>query len=204
MLGGTQSLHTNSFDEAWALPTEEAVQVALRTQQVISEETGVTNVIDPLGGSYYIEWLTGKLEEEAYRYFERIDSAGGLLKAIKAGYLQREIAENSYRLSQRVERGEDSVVGVNKYEAKEEAPIKTLKINFRAQKKQISRLQQVKKDRDPAKVKAALSRLRRAYDRPDANAIIPMMDAVMAYATLGEVMDVGREIFGSWKEPVLI
>ena len=106
VLGGTQSLHTNSYDEAWALPTEQAVQVALRTQQIIAEETGVTSVMDPLGGSYYVEWLTDKLEEEAYRYFDRIERAGGILEAIKSGYLQREIAENSYRLSKRVESGD--------------------------------------------------------------------------------------------------
>src|SRR5208283_342660 len=115
VLGGTQSLHTNSYDEAWALPTEKAVEVALRTQQIIAEETGSTSVIDPLGGSYYLEWLTNELEEQAYRYFEKIDAAGGLLNAIKSGYLQREIAENSYRLSKRVEDGQDGVVGVNKY-----------------------------------------------------------------------------------------
>lgn len=204
VLGGTQSLHTNSFDEAWALPTEEAVQVALRTQQIIAEETGVTNVIDPLGGSYYLEWLTEQMEEEAYRYFERIDRAGGLLSAIKSGYLQREIAENSYRLSKRVESGEDGVVGVNKYATKEEAPINTLKIDFKSQRKQIARLKKVKAERDNEKVKQQLERLRRAYEKPEANAIYPMMDAVMSYATLGEIMQVGREIFGNWKEPLLI
>jgi methylmalonyl-CoA mutase N-terminal domain/subunit len=125
VLGGTQSLHTNSFDEAWALPTEKAVEVALRTQQIIAEETGVPSVIDPLGGSYYVEWLTEKMEEEAYRYFDRIEKAGGVLKAIESGYLQREIAENSYRLSRRVETGEDSVVGVNKHLVEEEKPIET-------------------------------------------------------------------------------
>jgi methylmalonyl-CoA mutase N-terminal domain/subunit len=204
VLGGTQSLHTNSFDEAWALPTEEAVQVALRTQQIIAEETGTPSVIDPLGGSYYIEWLTEKLEQEAYRYFEKIDSAGGLLKAIKSGYLQREIAENSYRLSKRVESGEDAVVGVNKYLIQEETPINTLKIDFRAQRRQLSRLRRLKEERDGAKVKAHLEKLRRAYSDPEANAIYPMMDAVMAYATLGEIMQVGREIFGTWKEPMIV
>jgi methylmalonyl-CoA mutase N-terminal domain/subunit len=204
VLGGTQSLHTNSFDEAWALPTEEAVQVALRTQQIIAEETGIPSVIDPLGGSYYVEWLTERLEQEAYRYFEKIDSAGGLLKAIKSGYLQREIAENSYRLSKRVESGEDSVVGVNKYSIAEEEPIETLKIDFKAQRKQIARLRRVRGERDDAKVKSLLDKLRRAYADPDANAIYPMMEAVMAYATLGEIMQVGREIFGGWKEPIII
>jgi len=204
VLGGTQSLHTNSFDEAWALPTEEAVQVALRTQQIIAEETGTTNVTDPLGGSYYLEWLTEKLEDEAYRYFEKIDSAGGLLKAIKSGYLQREIAENSYRLSKRLESGEDTVVGVNKYSVQEETPIKTLKIDFKAQRRQLGRLRKVKAERDSAKVRAALEKLRKAYADPAANSIYPMMDAVMAYATLGEIMQVGREIFGGWKEPIII
>jgi methylmalonyl-CoA mutase N-terminal domain/subunit len=204
VLGGTQSLHTNSFDEAWALPTEEAVRVALRTQQIIAEETGVSNVMDPLGGSYYIEWLTEKLEQEAYRYFERIDSAGGLLKAIKSGYLQREIAENSYRLSKRLEKGEDAVVGVNKYAIEEETPINTLKIDFKAQRRQIGRLRRVKEERDNAKVKSLLEKLRRAYSNPDANAIYPMMEAVIAYATLGEIMQVGRDVFGGWKEPIIV
>ena len=161
-------------------------------------------MIDPLGGSYYIEWLTEKLEQEAYRYFEKIDSAGGLLKAIKSGYLQREIAENSYRLSKRVESGEDAVVGVNKYLIQEETPINTLKIDFRAQRRQLSRLRRLKEERDGAKVKAHLEKLRRAYSDPEANAIYPMMDAVMAYATLGEIMQVGREIFGTWKEPMIV
>jgi methylmalonyl-CoA mutase N-terminal domain/subunit len=204
VIGGTQSLHTNSFDEAWALPTEQAVQVALRTQQIIAEETGVTSVIDPLGGSYYVEWLTEQLEEEAYRYFDKIDGAGGLLSAIKSGYLQREIAENSYRLSKRVESGEDGIVGVNEYVTKEDSPINTLKIDFKSQKRQIDRLKKVKSERNEAKVRSHLDRLRRAYERPDANAMQPMMDAVMEYATLGEIMEVGRTVFGGWKEPLLI
>jgi methylmalonyl-CoA mutase N-terminal domain/subunit len=204
VLGGTQSLHTNSFDEAWALPTEEAVQVALRTQQIIAEETGTPNVMDPLGGSYYVEWLTEKLEQEAYRYFDRIDSAGGLLKAIKSGYLQREIAENSYRLSKRVERGEDAVVGVNKYAVQEETPINTLKIDFRAQRRQINRLRKVRGERDNGKVKSLLEKLGRAYSDPEANAIYPMMDAVMEYATLGEIIEVGMKGWGSWKEPAIL
>jgi methylmalonyl-CoA mutase N-terminal domain/subunit len=204
VLGGTQSLHTNSFDEAWALPTEEAVQVALRTQQIIAEETGVPSVIDPLGGSYYVEWLTEKLEQEAYRYFERIDSAGGLLKAIKSGYLQREIADNSYRLSKRVEGGEVAVVGVNRYTVPEETPINTLKIDFKAQRRQIARLHRIRAERDNGRVRSLLDKLHRTYSDPEANAIYPMMDAVMAYATLGEIMQVGREVFGTWKEPVIV
>ncbi|MDG6990445.1 MAG: methylmalonyl-CoA mutase family protein [Nitrososphaerota archaeon] len=204
VLGGTQSLHTNSYDEAWALPTEQAVELALKTQQIIAEETGVPNVIDPLGGSYYVEWLTEQMEEEAYKYFDRIESAGGLLKAIKTGYLQREIAENSYRLSKRVEEGQDAVVGVNKYPKEEKEPIETLKIDFKAQRSQVRRLEAVKKGRDGAKVTAALARMERAFEREDANSIYPMLDAVMQYATLGEVVDVGRRVWGGFKEPMLL
>jgi methylmalonyl-CoA mutase, N-terminal domain len=204
VLGGTQSLHTNSFDEAWALPTEKAVEVALRTQQIIAEETGSTSVIDPLGGSYYVEWLTAELEEQAYRYFEKINAAGGILNAIKSGYLQREIAENSYRLSKRVEEGKDGIVGVNKYYEKEDAPISTLKIDFRAQKKQLERLRRVRNERDGVKVAALLEKLRKAYEDPEANSMYPMMEAVMAYATLGEIVQVGRDVFGGWKEPIII
>ncbi len=204
VLSGTQSLHTNSFDEAWALPTEKAVQVALRTQQVIAEETGVPTVIDPLGGSYYVEWLTEQMEEEAFKYFDRIESAGGLLKAIKSGYMQREIAENSYRLSRRVEEGKDNVVGVNKYVIDEKKPIDTLKIDFKAQRSQIKRLERVKKERDGAKVQTALAKIRRAFENENANSIEPMMKAVMEYATLGEIVQVGREAFGTWREPLIL
>jgi len=204
VLGGSQSLHTNSFDEAWALPTEQAVEVALRTQQIIAEETGVPSVIDPLGGSYYVEWLTEQMEEEAYKYFDRIEAAGGLLKAIKTGYLQREIAENSYRLSKRVEEGKDSVVGVNKYAKEEKKPIETLKINFKAQRSQIRRLKAVKKERNEARVQAALAKIERAFENENANSIYPMLEAVTQYATLGEVVDVGRRVFGVWTEPMIL
>jgi methylmalonyl-CoA mutase N-terminal domain/subunit len=204
VLGGTQSLHTNSYDEAWALPTEQAVEVALRTQQIIAEETGVPSVADPLGGSYYVEWLTEQLEEEAYKYFDRIEAAGGLLKAIETGYLQREIAENSYRISKRIEEGKDSVVGVNKYSKPEKKPIETLKIDFRAQRNQIRRLSAVKKERDESKVRAALSKLERAFADEDSNSMYPMLDAVMKYATLGEIVDVGRRTWGTFKEPMLL
>ena len=204
VLGGTQSLHTNSYDEAMALPTEHAVQVALRTQQIIAEETGVTSVMDPLGGSYFLEDLTNELEQGAYRYFDRIERAGGIVEAIKSGYLQKEIAENSYRLSKRVESGEDVIVGVNKYTVKKEAPISTLKINFKAQRRQIERLAKVKESRDDQKVKSLLERLRKSYEKDDANSIYPLMDAVAAYATLGEIVQVGREVFGTFKEPQIL
>ncbi|HUI00490.1 MAG TPA: methylmalonyl-CoA mutase family protein [Nitrososphaerales archaeon] len=204
VLGGTQSLHTNSFDEAWALPTEHAVQVALRTQQIIAEETGVTSVIDPLGGSYYVEYLTTELENQAYRYFDRIEKAGGIVEAIRSGFLQREIAENSYRLSKRVESGEDTVVGVNKYTVTQEPPISTLKIDFKAQHRQVERLRKVKEGRDNKKVEALLDKLRRSYEKDEANSFYPLMDAVAAYATLGEIVQVGRQVFGEYREPALI
>jgi methylmalonyl-CoA mutase N-terminal domain/subunit len=204
VLGGTQSLHTNSYDEAWALPTEKAVQVALRTQQIIAEETGIPSVTDPLGGSYYVEWLTEELEEQAYRYFDRIDSAGGILKAIETGFLQREIAENSYRLSKRVEDGKDVIVGVNKNALEEKKPIDTLKIDFKAQKSQIARLARVKRQRDEVKVQAALAKTERAYENEDANSIQPMLEAVTEYATLGEIVDVGRRAWGTWREPAIL
>jgi methylmalonyl-CoA mutase N-terminal domain/subunit len=204
VLGGTQSLHTNSYDEAWALPTEEAVQVALRTQQIIAEETGVPNVIDPLGGSYYVEWLTEQMEEEAYKYFDRIESMGGILRAIKTGFLQREIADNSYRLSKRVEDGKDSVVGVNKYAVTEKKPIDTLKIDSGAQRSQVRRLQRVKRQRDGNKVRAALARTEKAFEDEGANSIYPMLDAVTQYATLGEIVDVGRKVWGTWREPAIL
>ena len=204
VLGGTQSLHTNSFDEAWALPTEQAAEVALRTQQIIAEETGVPRVIDPLGGSYYVEWLTEQMEEEAYKYFDKIEAAGGLLKAIRTGYLQREIAENSYRLSKRVEEGRDFVVGVNKYAKPEKEPIEFLKIDFKAQKAQLRRLALVKKKRNEAKVRAALARLEKAFEVEGTNSIYPMLDAVTQYATLGEIVDTGRKVWGAFQEPLLL
>ena len=204
VLGGTQSLHTNSYDEAWALPSEQAVEVALRTQQIIAEETGAPNVIDPLGGSYYVEWLTEQMEEEAYKYFDKIEAVGGLLKAVKSGYLQREIAENSYRLSKRVEEDKDSVVGVNKYAKEEKEPIETLKIDFRAQRSQVRRLAFVRKERNEEKVRVSLKKLGTAFENENANSIYPMLESVMHYATLGEIVEEGRKIFGTYKEPMLL
>lgn len=203
VLGGTQSLHTNSYDEAWALPTEDAVTVALRTQQILAEETGVTDVVDPLGGSYYIEWLTSEMEEQAYRYFEKIDQIGGVLEAIKQGYIQREIANTSYHKTKQLESGNRFVVGVNRYEVKEEKPIEYLKVNPALRKKASSKLNALKKRRNQKHVEKSLDELRRAFEDPNANSIYPMLDAVRAYATLQEIMDVGRDAFGGWREPVI-
>ncbi|MDA4129421.1 MAG: methylmalonyl-CoA mutase family protein, partial [Thaumarchaeota archaeon] len=204
ILGGTQSLHTNSYDEAWALPTEDAVTIALRTQQILLEETGVADVVDPLGGSYYLESLTNEMEEQAYRYFEKIDQLGGVLEAIKQGYIQREIANTAYVKTQQMESGKRYVVGVNKYAVKEEKPIDYLKVNRSLGKKAASKLRGLKRKRDEARVKKALENLRKAFEDEKANSIPPMLEAVKSYATLQEIMDVGRKVFGGWKEPVLV
>ncbi len=203
VLGGTQSLHTNSYDEAWALPTEDAVTVALRTQQIIAEETGVTDVIDPLGGSYYLEWLTNEMEEHAYRYFEKIDRLGGVLEAIKQGYIQREIANTAYAKSQQMESNKRAIVGVNKYAVEEEKPINYLRVNQAVWRKAVTSLKLLRKKRDEKIVREALARLRKAFEDERTNAMIPILDAVKSYATLQEIMDVGRGVFGGWKEPVL-
>ena len=204
VLGGTQSLHTNSYDEAWALPTEEAVRIALRTQQVIAEETGVTDTVDPIGGSYYIEWLTDELEEKAYRYFDKIEKRGGVIECIKSGYLQREIANTSYKSQIRIERKKEKIVGVNEYTLEEESPISTLRVDLKAQKKQIARLKQIKKTRNNKKVEKALQELRDSYKDESKNCMYPTMNAVSSYATLQEIMEVGKEVFGEWREPSII
>lgn len=203
ILGGTQSLHTNSYDEAWALPTEDAVTVALRTQQILAEETGVTDVIDPLGGSYYLEWLTNEMEEQAYRYFERIDRIGGVLEAIKQGFIQREIANTAYRKAKEQESDKRFVVGVNKYEVQEEKPIDYLKVNQTLRRKAVTKLRVLRRRRNEVRVASSLEELRQSFENPDANSIYSILEAVKSYATLQEIMDVGREVFGGWKEPVI-
>jgi len=204
VLGGTQSLHTNSYDEAWALPSEKAAMVALRTQQIIMEETGVADTIDPLGGSYYVEWLTDQMEEKAFEYFDKIERVGGLLNAIKTGFLQREIADTAYRYQQELEREDRIVVGVNKYQVEEKKPIDTLKINEEAQRRQVERIAMVRETRDKVKVQDALDSLRKAFEDEKANSMYPIVKAVRAYATLGEIMDVGRKVFGDYKEPPIL
>ncbi len=203
VLGGTQSLHTNSYDEAWALPTEDAVTVALRTQQIIAEETGVADVVDPLGGSYYLEWLTGEMEEQAYKYFEKIDQIGGVLEAIKKGFIQREIANTAYLKSQQMESGERTVVGVNKYVSEDEKPINYLKMDPSLQKKAQASLRMLRRKRDEKAVKVALDKLRICFEDKEENSMVPILDAVKSYATLQEIMDVGRQVFGGWSEPVI-
>ncbi|HJQ51095.1 MAG TPA: methylmalonyl-CoA mutase family protein [Gaiellaceae bacterium] len=200
VLGGTQSLHTNSFDEALALPTEHAVRLALRTQQVIAHETGVVNTIDPLGGSYYLEQLTNELERQAYDYFERIDELGGVIPAIEQNFQQREIAEASFRYQSEVERGERIVVGVNRYEVEEEQPIEILRIDPALEQKQIERVQAVRARRDTAAAEGALTRLKEDAAHDDRNLMEPIMEASRAYVTMGEMCETLRDVWGTWRE----
>ncbi len=204
VFGGTQSLHTNSYDEAMALPSEEAVKIALRTQQILAEETGIADTIDPLAGSYYLEALTNEIEKEAYRYFDKIESMGGILNAVKNGYIQREIAATSYRRQKRLESGEEIMVGVNKYVEKDEKPINILKISKEAEKIQLSRLKNTKETRNVEKVKKSLDALREAFRDEKKNVMPFLIDAAKSYATIEEISDVGREIYGGWKEPVIV
>jgi methylmalonyl-CoA mutase N-terminal domain/subunit len=200
VLGGTQSLHTNSFDEALALPTEHAVRLALRTQQVIAHETGVVNTIDPLGGSYYVEHLTSELERQAYEYFDQIEKLGGVVEAIKENFFQREIAEASFRYQSEVEAKQRIVVGVNKYELQDEVPIEILKVDATLEQKQIDRVQALKAQRDSGAVEAALGRLKEDAARDDRNLMGPIVDASRANVTMGEMCDALREVWGVWRE----
>ena len=200
VLGGCQSLHTNSFDEALALPSEEAVQVALRTQQIIAEESGVADTVDPLGGSYYVEWLTDRLESRIMEYISEIDRLGGSLKAIESGYIQREIANSSYNYQKAVDSGEQTVVGVNKYATKVEQVAETLEIGEETERKQVERLAKLRKGRDNAKVAQALDEV---YDvaMTDENTMLAIINAVKQYATVGEISDALRKAFGEYREP---
>jgi methylmalonyl-CoA mutase N-terminal domain/subunit len=200
VLGGTQSLHTNSFDEALALPTENAVRLALRTQQVIAHETGVVNTIDPLGGSYYLEDLTNRLEAEAYDYFDRIEKLGGVVAAIKDNFQQREIAEASFRYQAEVEAKQRIVVGVNRYQLEDEGEIDILRIDPALEQKQIERVQALRAQRDAAAVEASLVRLKEAAAKDDENLMPLLIEASRAHATLGEMCDALRETWGTWRE----
>jgi methylmalonyl-CoA mutase N-terminal domain/subunit len=200
VLGGTQSLHTNSFDEALALPTEDAVRIALRTQQVIAHETGAVNTIDPLGGSYYVEDLTNRLEAEAYDYFDRIEKLGGVIPAIKENFFQREIADASFRYQHEVEQKQRIIVGVNRYELADEPEIEILKIDPALEGEQIERVQALRGRRDSAAVEAALARLKQAAARDRDNLMPPLVEAAKAYVTLGEMCDALRGVWGTWTE----
>jgi methylmalonyl-CoA mutase N-terminal domain/subunit len=200
VLGGTQSLHTNSFDEALALPTEHAVRIALRTQQVIAHESGVVNTVDPLGGSYYVEALTNELERQAYEYFERIEKLGGVVPAIKDNFFQREIADAAFRYQSEIEREQRVIVGVNRYELEDEPEPEILHIDPALERKQIDRVQALRARRDSAKVEERLAELKRAAGRDDVNLMPPIQDAAADYVTMGEICDAFRDVWGIWRE----
>jgi methylmalonyl-CoA mutase N-terminal domain/subunit len=199
VLGGTQSLHTNSFDEALALPTEDAVRIALRTQQVIAHETGAVNTIDPLGGSYYLEDLTNRLEAEAYDYFERIEKLGGVVPAIEQTFFQREIADASFRYQHEVEQKQRIVVGVNRYQLEDEPAVEILRIDPALEDKQMERVRALRARRDSVAVESTLSRLKQAADDGE-NLMPPLIEASKAYVTLGEMCDALRDVWGTWTE----
>ncbi len=200
VLGGTQSLHTNSFDEALALPTEEAARLALRTQQVIAHEAGVVNTVDPLGGSYYVEHLTSALEAQAYEYFDRIAELGGVIAAIKDSFFQREIAEASFRYQSEVEARQRIIVGVNRYVHEDETPIPLLRIDPALERKQIDRLAGVRARRDSRAVEDWLTALRDTAAKDDVNLMPVIVDAARDYVTLGEICDALRSVWGVWRE----
>src|SRR5579885_1435642 len=202
VLGGTQSLHTNSLDEALALPTERAALIALRTQQIIASESGVVNTVDPLGGSYFVEALTDKMEQEALDYINRIDSLGGVLACIQNGFFQREIAESAYRFQQEVDLHKRVIVGVNDYVMDEDIKVPTLYIDYEGEKAQIERLHRIRRERDNTAVQRALDNLRRVSEGTE-NTMPAIIEAVKVYATLGEIMDVFRAVFGEYMEPAV-
>jgi methylmalonyl-CoA mutase N-terminal domain/subunit len=200
VLGGTQSLHTNSYDEALALPTEDAVTIALRTQQVIAHETGVASTVDPLGGSYFVEALTDEIEARAYDYFRKIDELGGMVDAVKRNYPQREIADAAFSLQQEIDAGERVVVGVNRFAAEDEEPIPTLRIDPALEGKQLSRLHRARAARDGAAVEATLAALREHAAHPERNLMEPLLDCARAHASEGEIVESLQQVFGDYRE----
>jgi len=200
VLGGVQSLHTNSLDETLALPSEQAAMVALRTQQILAEESGVTNTIDPLGGSWAVEALTDRIEREARAYIEHIDGLGGMVRAIELGYPQKEIAEAAYIYQQQVDRGEKAVVGVNRYQVPEERPLELLRVPLEVEERQAERVRRVKRERNGAQAREALGRVRAAAESGE-NLMPPVIAAVKALCTVGEIADVYRDVFGVYRDP---
>jgi methylmalonyl-CoA mutase N-terminal domain/subunit len=199
VLGGTQSLHTNSLDETYAIPTEEAVTIALRTQQILAEETGVANTIDPLAGSYFVEALTSQIEEQAWDYIHRIDEMGGMVTAVERGYPQAEVADSAYQYQKQIDSGEKIMVGVNKY-ATDHPPITIWRMNPAVEERQLARLRQVKQIRDNQKVKELLNQIRIASKNGD-NLMPHIINAVKEYATIQEICDVWRDVFGRYTDP---
>ena len=205
VLGGTQSLHTNSYDETYALPTEDAATLALRTQQVLAEESGVAQVVDPLAGSYFVETLTDQIEAAAWDYINKIDAMGGIVKAVEEGYPQREIARSAYDFQRQIDSGKRSIVGVNKYVDKGESDdIPTLHIDLAVEKEQVERIEKVRQERDADKVAAALEAVRAATRDDSINIMPPIIAAVKEHVTLGEICDIFRETFGEHRDPAFL
>jgi methylmalonyl-CoA mutase N-terminal domain/subunit len=200
VLGGTQSLHTNSFDEALALPTEQAVKLAVRTQQIIAHESGVTNTIDPLGGSYFVEALTDRMEELAYEYFRKIDALGGMVEAVKQGFPQREIADAAFALQTEIDAKDRIVIGVNEQVERDEQPLETLHVDPALEPQQIERLRSVKAKRDSTEVERLLTQLKEDAATPERNLMPTLLDATRAHATEGEIIIALQEIFGTYRE----
>jgi len=203
VLGGTQSLHTNSLDEALALPSEHAVTIALRTQQIIAEESGVANTVDPLGGSFFVEAITDRIEQKAYDYFHRVEELGGVIPAIEKGFFQGEIADAAYRYQREIDLGIRKIVGVNAYAEKKPLTIPILEMDPAGYERQVKRLGELRKSRDNGRVGQTLDRLRIALEGTE-NTMPHIMEAVHAYATLGEVVQVMKEVFGVYEEPTMI
>jgi methylmalonyl-CoA mutase N-terminal domain/subunit len=201
VLGGTQSLHTDAYDEALALPTDQAALIALRTQQIIAEETGVVNTVDPLGGSYYVESLTQKMVEGCFDYFDKIDGFGGMVEAVEAGFPQREIQESAYQYQKAVERSEQTIVGVNKYRMDDEfSKIEILQLDENVREHQLERLEHTKKSRDKGAVANALEKLKKAAQSNE-NTMPAMIEAVKSYATVEEISVALRDVYGIYEEP---
>jgi len=199
VFGGTQSLHTNSFDEAYALPSEQAVTIALRTQQIIAYESGVVDTVDPLAGSYYIESLTNEIEEKATGYIEQIDRIGGAVTAVEKGFMQREITDSAYHFQKKIEAKKQVVVGVNEFRSEEETPIKTLQTNPAIERKLVQQLDHIKTQRSKTRVNESLSKMRRAAEKENVNLMPYIIEAVKEYATLGEICGTLREVYGEYK-----
>jgi methylmalonyl-CoA mutase N-terminal domain/subunit len=199
VLGGTQSLHTNSLDETYAIPTEEAVTIALRTQQILAEETGVANTIDPLAGSYFVEALTAQMEQGAWEYIRRIDDMGGMVTAVERGYPQAEIADSAYQYQKQIDSGQKVMVGVNKY-ATDHPPITIWRMDPAVEKRQLARLREVKQKRNEQKVREHLAQIRIASTNGE-NLMPHIVNAVREYATIQEICDVWRDVFGRYTDP---
>jgi methylmalonyl-CoA mutase N-terminal domain/subunit len=202
VLGGTQSLHTNSMDEAYAVPSAKAVKIALRTQQIIAHESGVVNTIDPLGGSYFVEYLTDRMEEEAYAYFDKIDKLGGVIPALKKGFFQNEIARAAYRYQKETDDKDRIIVGVNDFVEETPVEIALVDMDPQGEKKHLDRLNRLRRDRDGIRTEKSLDELRKAAEG-DVNVMPFILDCVKAHATLGETCGVLREVFGEYREPIV-